>query len=113
MKAQRTRRLLALLTACVMLLSAGPYRAEAVTQEEIEELRDQRDELTAEREAQQAAIDALTEQQADVLETKSAMDERNTYTLEQMRLNGEEIALYDDMIAEKAKVLIVHVPTNE
>ena len=86
-----------------MLLSAGPYRAEAVTQEEIEELRDQRDELTAEREAQQAVIDALTEQQADVLETKSAMDERNSYTLEQMRLNGEEIALYDDMIAEKAK----------
>lgn len=103
MNAQSTRRLLALLTACVMLLSAGPYRAEAVTQEEIEELRDQRDELTAEREAQQAVIDALTEQQADVLETKSAMDERNSYTLEQMRLNGEEIALYDDMIAEKAK----------
>lgn len=86
-----------------MLLSTGIDSASAVTQEEIEELRDQRDVLTAEREAQQAVIDDLAERQADVFETKTAMDERNSYTLEQMRLNGEEIALYDDMIAEKAK----------
>ena len=103
MKALKTKRLLALVTACVMLLSTGIDSASAVTQEEIEELRDQRDVLTAEREAQQAVIDDLAERQADVFETKTAMDERNSYTLEQMRLNGEEIALYDDMIAEKAK----------
>ena len=103
MKALKTKRLLAFVTACVMLLSTGIDSVSAVTQEEIEELRDQRDALTAEREAQQAVIDDLAERQADVFETKTAMDERNSYTLEQMRLNGEEIALYDDMIAEKAK----------
>ena len=48
-------------------------------------------------------MDELEAQHADVLERKLALDERNAFTLEQMELNEQEIALYDQMIEEKAR----------
>ena len=87
----------------LLLAAAMPGQAFAVTQEEVNAVRARRDELSAQREAAQAVVDELESQQAGVLERKQAMDERNIYTLEQMQLNSEEIALYDDMIAEKAE----------
>ena len=91
------------LAAMLLLAAAMPAQAFAVTQEEVSAVRARRDELSAQREAAQAVVDELESQQAGVLERKQAMDERNMYTLEQMQLNKEEIALYDDMIAEKAE----------
>ena len=86
----------------VLLAAVLPVQAFAVTQEEVNAVRARRDELSAQREAKQAVVDELKSQQAGVLERKQAMDERNMYTLEQIQLNNEEIALYDEMIAEKA-----------
>ena len=87
----------------VMFLVKIPVNANAVTQEEIDELRAIRDEVAAQREAAQAVVDGLEQQQAGVVELKTAMDERNSYTLQQMQLNSEEIALFDELIADKAQ----------
>ncbi len=92
---------LCLLMACSIL--AVP--ASAVTQEQVNAMAARREELTAQRLAQQAVIDELEEKQAGILEKKYAMDERNQYNIQQLQLNNEEIALYDEMIAEKNKEL--------
>ena len=102
MSKNRIRNTFALvLSGIILLMAAMPVQAFAVTQEEVDAVRARRDELSAQREAKQAVVDELEAEQAGVLERKQAMDERNVYTLEQLQLNSEEIALYDDMIAEK------------
>lgn len=94
------------LFSCILILCCFlgflPVNAYAASQSELEELRAQRDELSAQREEKQAVVDELEEQQASVLERKQAMDERNMYTIQEMQNISEEIALYDDMISEKA-----------
>lgn len=91
--------------AIALLLSAAPVSSHAVTQDEIDALRSQRDEITAQRQEKQAVVDQLEGEHATVLERKLAMDERNMYTIEQIQLNAQEIALYDEMIADKLKEL--------
>ncbi len=102
MKKRQIIRIFALLLA-LSLTALLPVPAFAVTQAEIDELRAIRDEVTAQREAAQAVVDDLEGQQAGVIELKTAMDERNAYTLQQMQLNNDEIALYDELIADKAQ----------
>ena len=58
-----------------LLLGLVPARAWAVTQEEINSARERRDAIRAERREKQASVDALTQEQAGVLERKAAMDE--------------------------------------
>jgi len=94
---------LAVIVAVGLCMALVPSTAYAVTQEQVDALKNRRDELIAQREAKQKEVEALEEEQAGVVEKKTAMDERNQYTLEQMQLNSEEIALYNDMIAEKAR----------
>lgn len=89
---------------CTALLTAlaQPGFA-AVSQAEIEALRAQRDEIEALREEKQAEIDELKDSAVGILVQKRALDERNTYTMQQLQLNEEEIRLYDEMIADKEK----------
>ena len=104
---KKTKSLLALILSVVTVLSlvlgALPTRAYAVTQSEIDALKKERDKIAEQKAAQQAIVDELEAQHADVLERKLALDERNAFTLEQMELNEQEIALYDQMIEEKAR----------
>ena len=104
---KKTKSLLALILSVVTVLSlvlgALPTRAYAVTQSEIYALKKERDKIAGQKAAQQAIVDELEAQHADVLERKLALDERNAFTLEQMELNEQEIALYDQMIEEKAR----------
>ncbi len=86
-----------------VLLCAAPASAFAVTQDEVNAMRAERDAITAKRQEMQAVVDQLEEEQAGVMERKRAMDERNAYTLQQIQLNNEEIAIYDEMIAAKAR----------
>ena len=104
---RKTKTLLALIL-CVSLTmpavtAAAPLSALAVTQDEINALRAERDAISAVREEKQAVVEALENEKASVVDKKRAMDERNTYTLQQIQLNNDEIALYDEMIAEKEK----------
>ena len=99
------RQLFALTLILVLMISLSPVSAFAVTQGEVDAVRARRDQLSAQREAKQAVVDELEAEQAGVLERKTAMDERNQFTIEQMQLNSEEIDLYDRMIDEKAAEL--------
>ncbi len=96
------KSLSAALVLC-MLLAALPVRAYAVTQDQIDALKAERDALTAQREEKQAVVDSLEAEHASVLERKQAMDERNMYAIQEIQSIGEEIALYDEMIQDKAE----------
>ena len=89
-----------------LLLGAFPLRAAAVTQDDIDALRAQRDAIQARRLEKQAVVDQLEAEQAGVMQQKRALDERNLYTFQQIQLNDQEIALYDEMIAEKEEELL-------
>lgn len=107
MKRQKNKAITAGILSFLMVFSlvfgAFPVKAEAVTQSEIDALKKERDKIAEAKAAQQAIVDDLEAQHASVLERKLAMDERNAYTLEQIDLNEQEIALYDQMIEDKAK----------
>ena len=96
-------KILALTLVCALCLSAVPVPAFAVTQDEVNAMRAERDAIAAKRQEKQAVVDQLEAEQAGVMERKRAMDERNAYTLQQIQLNNEEIAIYDEMISAKAR----------
>lgn len=100
---RKCKAMISCLLAFFLVLSAQSISAGAVSQSEIDALKKQRDKIAEEKAAQQAIVDELEAQHADVLERKLALDERNVYTLEQMALNEQEIALYDQMIEDKAR----------
>ena len=106
---RKTLRLIALML-CVVLTAAAvvdtaPVSAYAVTQTEIDALKAERDAIKAQRQEKQAVVEQLEADKASVVEQKQAMDERNMYTLQQIQLNSDEIAMYDEMIADKEKEL--------
>lgn len=103
---RKNKTLLSLALTLALLLGALPLHAAAVTQDEIDALRAQRDAIQARRLEKQAVVDQLEAEQADVMEQKRALDERNLYTFQQIQLNDEEIALYDEMIADKEEELL-------
>lgn len=106
------RKIRAAVALCLSVLMIGtavseaiPVPAYAVTQSQIDELKEQRNVIRAQRQEKQAIVEALEAEKADVVAQKQAMDERNMYTLQQIQLNNQEIELYDEMIAEKAAEL--------
>ena len=105
MRKRQNRRFssaLGVLLALALILGVLPAQAFAVTQAEIDELERKKEAIAAKVEEKQAVVDELEEQQAGVMEQKKALDERNDYLYEQLRLNNEQIALYDELIEEKA-----------
>ena len=74
----------------------------AVSASEIEEVRRQRDIASEEKKAQQAIVDELSLECDDVISKKMALEEKVSLTRQQIDLNDQEIAMYDEMIAEKA-----------
>lgn len=102
-KKQPFRSIIPLITILALCLSLCATQAFAVTQAEIDEIQRQKDELTAMRQQSQQKVDELEAQQASVLEQKAALDERNLYALEQISLISEQIDLYSEMIADKAR----------
>jgi len=97
----RKRRLLSLILTLALIVCALPVSASAVSEEELDQLKAERDAMVRQRQEQQAVVNSLVEQQASVLTVKAALDERNQYTIWQIQLTEEEIALYDAMIADK------------
>ena len=103
MRKSLTRQALCLATALCLLLSIAPVSARAATQDEIDQLQRQKEQLQVQRNEKQAVVDELEAQHAQVVEQKQAMDERNYYALQQLQINSEQIELYSQMIAEKGK----------
>ena len=97
----RKRKGLCALLSLALAFSMALPTAHAVSEEELDQLKAERDALVKQRQAQQAVVNDLKNQQAGALEIKKALDERNTYTLWQIQLTQQEIELYNHMIAEK------------
>ena len=93
---------MALAVMLPLFSGALPVTAQAVSEDELEELKSERDALVKQRQEQQAVVDNLKQQQASVLAIKQALDERNTYTQWQIELTQQEIDLYEDMITDKS-----------
>lgn len=85
----------------VVLAFAFGVSAYAASEAELDELKAERDALVKQRQQQQAVVNDLRARQASILALKQALDERNVYTQWQIELTKQEIALYDDMIADK------------
>ena len=94
---------IAVLLAFVLAFGALPAPAFAVTQAEIDELERKKEAIEDKVEEKQAVVDELEEKHASVLEQKRALDERNDYLYEQLNINAEQIALYNELIAQKAR----------
>ena len=99
-------RLLCVSLCVALLTGAFPLSAAAVSQSEIDALRVKRDEIQARRVEKQAFVDELKNSAVGILVQKRALDERNMYTIQQIQLNNEEIALYDQMISEKEQEVL-------
>ena len=97
------KRLASLSIVFAIMLSLVRVNAFAVTQFELEEIQQEKNELTAQREQCQVKIDELQARQASALEQKAALDERNQYALKQVQLITEQVELYNELIAEKAE----------
>ena len=102
MNTKKYSRLVSSLLAVVIVFLLAPGRAYAVSQEEIDELRRERLAIAMEHDEKQAIVDELEEEKADILARKQAMDERNELTRQEIKSLMQEIALYDQMIAEEA-----------
>lgn len=102
----RKKKLLCALLALALMLPMFAVNTDAagyaVSEDELDELKAERDALVKQRQEQQAVVNDLRAQQASVLAVKQALDERNMYTQWQIDLTQQEIDLYEDMIADKS-----------
>lgn len=94
---------MAVLMVLSLIVSVIPVSAYAVSEEEVSALQQQKKELSGKVSDCKERLDALKEQQSNVLELKAALTEQNKLTQEQIDLTQEQIDLYSDMIAEKAE----------
>lgn len=92
---------LALFLVFSIFIAFVPIEAQAVTQQEIDELKEQRDELKGQKSDLQSTINSLKGQQDKLVELKTALDEKNSLTLQQIQNLEEQIALHEELIAQK------------
>lgn len=112
MKRKRLISIIAIIMAALMLLSliAGvlPILAygEGVTAEDdqrLAQLQQEKESLAKQRKSAQNKLDELKAEQAKVIEEKIVLEERNDTAKQEIKLIGDEIDLYTEMIAEKGK----------
>lgn len=97
--------LLVLLMVVSLVASVIPATAHAVSWDDINEMQSQKNQLNNRVQECQERVSQLKDQQANVLEQKAAWDEQNRLANEQLDLVAEEIAVYDQLIEDKAKEL--------
>ena len=88
----------ALLAAAVFAASLPAY---AVSQSEIDELQKKLDALEQQAQEQQDVINDLTNQKARFITRKIALDGKIEINRQMIELIGEQIKIYDEIIAEK------------
>ena len=104
---------IAVIMAVLMLLSLVASvipSAFAISQSDIDALQAKKDEISARVKEAEERVDTLKEAQANVLDQKTALEEKNDAAKEALRLVGEEIVMYDGIIEEKTEEL--HLALN-
>ena len=105
---KRMISIIAVIMAVLMLLSLVASvipSAFAISQSDIDALQAKKDEISARVREAEARVDTLKEAQANVLDQKAALEEKNDAAKEALRLVGEEIVMYDGIIEEKTEEL--------
>ena len=109
MRRKRMTAIIALILAVLMIVSLMtsliPMSASAVNQSDIDDLKNQKNEISNRVQDAKARVDALKADQANVLEQKLALEEQSRAAQDQLDIVAQEIALYDGMIEEKAQEL--------
>ena len=95
--------IISLALSAVLVFALSPSRAWAVTQADIDAVEERRQQLAAQKESIQTQIDELTARQVSAEEKKSALEERNRLTQEDLNAVLEQIQLYTEMIEEQGK----------
>lgn len=80
--------------------------ARAVSQSDIDALKDQQTQINNQRADIQSKIDELGAQVSSVMEQKEALDEKNELARQEIEIIDEQIALYDGLIEKKAQELV-------
>lgn len=97
--------ILVLLMVISLVASIIPATAYAVSQRDLDQIQQEKAQLSSRVQECQSRIDKLKEEQSNVLEQKLALDEQNRCANEQLALVAEEISIYNGMIEEKTKEL--------
>jgi len=105
---KRIISVIAIIMAVLMLLSLVASvipSAFAVSQSDIDALQAKKDEISARVKEAEERVDTLKEAQANVLDQKAALEEKNDAAKEALRIVGEEIVMYNGIIEEKTEEL--------
>jgi len=104
MKNKKVISIIAIILTVLMVFSLVASvipMAFAVSEEEISELKEKRNELSNQVYEQQQLVDKLEEEHADAIERKLAMDQRNDVYRQEIEVLQEEIDAYEKLIADK------------
>ena len=86
-----------------LVLCFTPTNANAATtQAEIDELKEQRNQLKEQQKDIQNTVNSLRGQQDKLIELKTALDEKNAITLQQILNLEEQITLHEELIEQKS-----------
>ena len=108
MKTVKLRKAFAAFLSFVLVLSAvftllpSPV-AYATTQSEINSLKQQQSGLKSKESSLQSTINSLKNQQSVTMELKTALDEKNALTLQQILNLNEQIDLHEELIKQKTE----------
>ena len=95
--------LLSLVLMFSLVLCFTPTNANAATtQAEIDELKEQRNQRKEQQKDIQNTVNSLRGQQDKLIELKTALDEKNAITLQQILNLEEQITLHDELIEQKS-----------
>jgi len=101
---------LLMLALCVQLL---PGRAFAVTQDEINAVKAEKEAIGREMEALQERLSGLQSEQTDVLGQRDALNAQKETAEREIALVEREIALYDQLVADKSAELEAAIATEQ
>ena len=96
---------LAAAVAVFMMPESVVVPASAVTQAEIDAMRDEADDLRAQQEEIQEQLDALAEDQASAMERKTLLEQQINATQAEIDNISAQISQYDTLIAQKQEEL--------
>lgn len=91
--------------AAAVLLTLSPMTVRADTQDQINAVKAELEEIGKQIEAQQGVINQLTENKSRVVDRKIAIDEKINLTLRQIDLINQQVDIYDGIIAEQEQEL--------
>ena len=90
---------LMVLSLLAVLVPSGSVKA--VSQSEIDALRKQQENIKAQQTQQQATIQSLRDQKADVMQQKEALDQQCALLMQEITNVEAQIELYNNLVAEK------------